>query len=188
MKPLTPTTPRAIIMVGIPGSGKTAFAERFSKTFQAPVINERATQYLLGLDEESAKKVSQLLLDELLKTRRTLIYEAPILTKVSRLNLSKYVQAAGYEPLFIWVQTESLEAKRRATRKQKDDSQLTSEEFDAAIRRFSPPSATEKVVVISGKHTYASQLKIVLKRLAGEQRSEESTQPRIRSSRNIILR
>jgi predicted kinase len=188
MKPLTPTTPRAIIMVGIPGAGKSTFAERFSKTFQAPMIDERSIQYSLNLSEESSKKVSQLMLDELLKTHRTLIYDAPTLTKVSRMNISKYVQAAGYQPLLVWVQTESLEAKRRATRKQNDGSQLTPEGFDVAIRRFNPPTAAEKPVVISGKHTYASQLKIVLKRLAGEQRPEEAVQPRIRSSRNIILR
>ncbi|MEO6109973.1 MAG: AAA family ATPase [Candidatus Saccharimonadales bacterium] len=188
MKPLTPNTPRAIIMVGIPGSGKSTFAEHFANTFQAPIINERAIALATDLSVDAASKVAALMLGELLKTRRTIIYEGLTSTKVARTNLIKQTTAAGYVPLIVWVQTESLEAKRRATRKQKDAIALTEEEFDAAIRRFTPPSVQEKAIVISGKHTYASQLKIVLKRLAGEQRPELPPEPRIRSSRTIILR
>ena len=176
-------------MVGIPGAGKTAFAERFSKTFQAPLINQAAIQKNLELSAEVSTKVALLMLDELLKTNRTLIYEGPTSTKVSRAAIIKHVSNAGYQPMIVWVQTESVEAKRRATKKQSDNSQLTSEEFDNAIKHFTPPSIQEKALVISGKHTYASQLKIVLKRLAGEGRPPiEPDQPRVRSSRNIILR
>lgn len=191
MKPLTPATPRAIIMVGIPGAGKTAFAERFAKTFQAPFVNQRALQYTLDIDAATATKVAAHMLDELIKTNRTLIYEGPTASKVNRTAVMKHVRAGGYEPLIVWVQTESLEAKRRATKKQSDGSEITDEGFDDAIKRFTPPTAQEKPIVISGKHTYASQLKIVLKRLAGEQRPTSDTSPeppRIRSSRNIILR
>jgi predicted kinase len=176
-------------MVGIPGAGKSAFAERFSKTFQAPLINQTAIQKSLGVTSEISSKVALLMLDELLKTNRTLIYEGPTNTKVRRAALIKHVVNAGYQPMIVWVQTESVEAKRRATKKQTNDSQMTSEAFDAAIKRFSPPSAQEEALVISGKHTYASQLKIVLKRLVGEGRPmTEPDQPRVRSSRNIILR
>lgn len=190
MKPITPTTPHVIIMVGIPGAGKSAFAEHFAKTFQAPTVNTQQIQNIASVDSATATALSHLLLDELLKTNRTIIYEGPTATKTSRLDISRRVSAAGYKPLLVWVQTESLEAKRRATKKQKDGSQLSAEDFDAAIKRFHPPAATEKVVVISGKHTYTTQLKIVLKHLAGQHRAIEPTveQPRVRSTRNIIIR
>lgn len=175
-------------MIGIPGAGKTAFAERFSKTFQAPFINQRAIQFDLDVSSDTAEKITRLMFSELTKTNRTIIYEGDTATKTSRAALIKQVVAAGYQPLIVWVQTESLEAKRRATRKQKDGSALTEEAFDQAIRRFSPPTVQDKAVVISGKHTYASQLKIVLKRIAGEQRPSDSDTPQMRSSRNIILR
>jgi ATP-dependent protease HslVU (ClpYQ) ATPase subunit len=189
MKPLTPATPRAIIMVGIPGAGKSAFAERFARTFQAPFINQRAIQYELELTPAAADKIGMLMLDEILKTNRTLIYEGPTASKVNRTAVIRRVTAAGYEPLIVWVQTESIEAKRRAIKRQPNGSEISGEEFDTAIKRFTPPSVQEKFIVISGKHTYASQLKIVLKRLAGEHRpSTEPEPPRVRSSRNIILR
>ena len=190
MKPITPTTPHVIIMVGIPGAGKTAFAEHFAKTFQAPTVNTQLIQSIADVDLATATALSLVMLDELLKTSRTVIYEGPTGTKTSRLEISRRVSAAGYKPLVVWVQTESLEAKRRATKKQKDGSHLSPEEFDAAIKRFHLPTATEKVVVISGKHTYATQLKIVLKHLAGQNRVIEppQEQPRVRSTRNVIIR
>lgn len=190
MKPLTPTTPHAIIMVGIPGSGKTTFAARFAHTFQAPFINLRAITAMADLNEEAAQTVSFHLLDEVLKTNRSLVYEGATHSKVNRQTLAKKVSQAGYQPLFVWVQTESIESKRRATKRQKDDSQLSADDFDAAIKRFTPPSINEKAIVISGKHTYASQLKIVLKHIASHQRPAlvaDQPAPRVRS-RNIILR
>ncbi|MFY9227740.1 MAG: AAA family ATPase [Candidatus Microsaccharimonas sp.] len=190
MKPLTPTTPHAIIMVGIPGSGKTTFAERFAHTFQAPFINVRAIAGMADISEDVAQILSFHLLDELLKTNRSLVYEGATHSKVNRQTLAKRVSEAGYQPLFVWVQTESVESKRRATKRQKDGSQLSSDEFDAAIKRFTPPSINEKSIVISGKHTYASQLKIILKHIASHQRPTlpvDLPAARIRS-RNIILR
>lgn len=188
MKPLTPTAPHVIIMVGIPGAGKSTFAEHFAETFQAPIVNQQLIEQTIEADQAAVARITTLMLDELFKTRRTLIYEGPSSSKASRLDIAKRVRAAGYQPLFVWVQTESNEAMRRATKKRKDGSRLSEEDFESALKRFNPPQAAEKVVVISGKHTYASQLKIVLKHLAGQQRSEEPEQPRVRPTRNVILR
>lgn len=190
MKPLTPTTPHAIIMVGIPGSGKTTFAERFAHTFQAPFVNQRLISRIADITDESAETIASYMTDELLKTNRSIVYEGNTYSKVSRQALIKKVSSAGYQPLLVWVQTESVESKRRATKKQKDGSELSSEQFDAAIKRFTPPSINEKAIVISGKHTYATQLKIVLKHIASNQRPTtaiDQPSPRVRS-RNIILR
>jgi predicted kinase len=188
MKPLTTATPHVIIMTGIPGAGKSAFAEHFAKTFQAPLVSHARVMQAGGVNPAAGLALSTVLLDELLKTQRTLIYDGPTYTKASRLELSRHIAAAGYQPLLVWVQTESIEAKRRATKKRPDNTPLTPDEFDAALKRFTPPTANETPAVISGKHTYASQLKIVLKRLAGQGRPETPELPRSRPARNIILR
>ncbi|MEO7904367.1 MAG: hypothetical protein ABIR91_01085, partial [Candidatus Saccharimonadales bacterium] len=39
-------------------------------------------------------------------------------------------------------------------------------EYDRVVKRFNAPLPTETFIVISGKHTYASQAKVVLKRLS----------------------
>jgi adenylate kinase family enzyme len=194
MKPLTPATPRAIIMVGIPGAGKSTFAEKFSKTFQAPLLNPALIQATANLSPAATAKITALMLEELLKTQRTIIYDGPSATLAQRRLLAKQMANAGYDPLLVWVQTESMEAKRRALRV------MSAEVFEQALKRFSPPIFSEKAIVISGKHVYASQLKIVLKRIAGEPKApqapttpeqkpdREPDRPRARSTRNIILR
>jgi len=196
MKPLTPTTPHVIILVGIPGAGKTTFAEHFAKTFHAPYINTAALQTKAGISSEAAIKITELLFEELLKTGRTFVYEGPTGSKEERLALAKYVAKAGYKHLLVWVQTEPLEAKRRALSKQKID-RISSEVFDHIYTAFSGPIAAEKPVVISGKHTYVTQLRAVLKRLSVARPATAATttatppataQPRVYPGRNITIR
>lgn len=193
MKPLTPNTPHVIIMVGIPGSGKTTFAKSFAKTFAAPYINPRDISVLTGIDAKAAAKVTMLLFQELLKTNRTLIYEGATYSRTQRMALETIVSKAGYKALTVWVQTDTAEAKNRATKKLKGVVSLSATGFDAIHKQFQNPSVTERPVVISGKHTYATQLKTVLKRLATTTRSDSDIPPatdqsRIVRGRNIIVR
>jgi predicted kinase len=185
-------------MVGIPGSGKSYFAEQFAESFNAPIISFaqiqkelRAEDQTSNEDQEIIAKVASYLLGELFKTRQSIVFDGFSEQRTDRALLMKIAHSAGYEPLFIWVQTDVPGAKQRAT-KSKTGVSISSEEFEASMRRFSPPHPTERSVVISGKHTYASQLKNVLKRLV-EPRAELTTKqiisdrPRV-SGRNIIIR
>ena len=191
MKPLTPTAPHVIMMVGIPGSGKTTFAEHFAKTFHAPYINPGDLAENIGLNKTATEKVTKLLFDELIKTDRTLVYEGSTFTKAQRFELSKHAAKSGYKTITVWVQTEPYEAMRRATRKLNPRA-LSVDEYEAAIKRFESPTALEKPVVISGKHTYATQLKIVLKHLSRNAPTTQvppaPQQPIVRSGRTIIIR
>lgn len=192
MKPLTPTTPHVIMMVGIPGAGKTTFAEHFAKTFSAPYLNPRAISSQVGIGVDKAKKVTEHLLHELLKTNSTVVYEGPTETRAERAEVLKQAKKAGYQTLLVWVQTEPLEAKRRATKKQPSVTPLSSKEFDNTVNYFQGPLPNEKPVVISGRHTYATQVKAVLKKLArdspGTHMPPTPEQPIVRSGRNIIVR
>lgn len=176
MRPLTSATPHLIIMVGIPGSGKSTFATHFAQTFGAPIVSEAVFGQL-----------ADNVLDELLKTGKTVLFDGSTNTKSQRQALVKKAIAAKYTPLLVWVQTESIEARRRATRRSKDGVSLGDDEFDAAIKSFAPPTVQEKCTVISGKHTYTSQLKVVLKQLAGVRPEAPDATHRMRP-RNIILR
>lgn len=183
MKPLTPTTPHVIILVGIPGSGKTHFGEYFAKTFHAPYINQEALQNLSGVHDDIATALSGHILDELLKTQRTLVYEAPLQTRVERLSLYKKLSKAGYKPLLVWVQTDTAEAKRRSQRAGRDI------DFEAHVKRFQQPTSIEKPIVISGKHTHTTQVRSVLKHLAGTRPDDAAKPPhRPPAGRNIVIR
>ncbi len=195
MKPLSLARPHLIVMVGISGAGKSQFATQFADVFKVPLISreQALTQIFPGVNfdqskSETADRANRYLLDQLLKTEQTIVYDGASDTRAERLELTKIAKAAGYEALFVWVQTDPLEAKRRAIKLNKARS-LSSNQYEASLARFRVPTAAEKAVVISGKHTFASQLKIVLKNLSGD-RAEAASRTIIppRPSRNIIIR
>lgn len=199
MKPLSLNKPHLLIMLGIPGSGKSFFAEHFSETFNAPYISsDRLRKDLFNTPDFSKKeesiinRVETYILEESFKTGQTIVYEGLTDTRTDRITLSKKARAAGYEPLYIWVQTEANTAKRRSVKPTGDKPAMTSDQFDDKSKRFTNPTQTEKYIVISGKHTYVSQLKIVLKKIV---KSQPQTQPvveinpvRPQVSRNILIR
>jgi predicted kinase len=172
MKSLGLSKPHLIVMVGIPGSGKSFFAEHFAETFKAPIISlERLCKDLFKsptfnkTEEEITNRVADYMLDEMLKTERTVIYDGQSNTRTERDLITKKARNSGYEPLFVWTQTEQIAAKKRAIKPSSDKLPITLEQFEDKLKRFSAPYRTENTIVISGKHTYSSQLKIVLKYL-----------------------
>lgn len=182
MKPQPSSAAHVVILVGIPGSGKSFFAEYFAKAFNAPIVNVYSIARSLDIDDSSAKRVGDLLMDELLKTGRTLIYEGPTSKKKDRKELVKKVIDGGYQPLLVWVQTETPTARSRVARKTHTGKRLSGSEFDAALRQFEPPTEKEKCLVISGKHTFTSQLRVVLKHLVGPRTAPGRPEPPVRQS------
>jgi predicted kinase len=179
MKTLSQTTPHVLFMIGIPGAGKTYFARKFSHTFEAPFIEAEAfrraivdTPTYSREEDGQINKLVELSMAELLKTKRTFLCEANLESRAARQRFTRMAKESGYEPLMVWVQTEPSTAEQRATKpmRARDEkvprSPISKERYDQLSRNFTPPNATEKSVVISGKHTYAVQAKVVLKRLA----------------------
>ena len=86
------------------------------------------------------------------------------------------------------MQVDEKTAQDRTVRAGKMDA----ETFSQVIANFSPPHETEKPVVISGKHTYASQLKVVLSHLSKATRPHASAvAPRVAGPpqrRGIVVR
>lgn len=204
MKSLSLNQPHVIVMVGVPGSGKSFFADKFAETFRAPYVSRNRIETLIS-DASLADALAMQQFAELLKTHHTVIVEGPATTRTERSELARQAKSAGYETLFVWVQTDPATAKVRSIRPQKDSQYraLSPEEYDARLQHFSPPHPTEKAVVISGKHTYATQARVVLKKLsspraaiAGHSRppmrptsapSSNSTSPRSDVRRNIAI-
>ena len=177
MKPLTSASPHAIIMIGIPGSGKSTFADHFADTFQAPIVSQTKYQREFGLSSAKAELLRNLILSEYMKTHRTVLIDGGLNGKEKREELVRKLLKAGYRPLIVWVQTDTTESHRRAIRPYPRGSGIHDEEFDTLLAEFEAPSEKEKMVVISGKHTYASQLKIILKQLATPDHSQPKVPP-----------
>lgn len=187
MKTLRLTKPHVVIMVGLPGAGKSFFADHFAQTFSAPIVSWNAIRDELfnepnfSKDEDAVvSRVADHLFTQLLRTNATIVLEGDTLTQVSRQTLAKTVHSVGYEPLFVWVQTDAATTKARAAKQG-----IPAEVIESARKRFTPLKESDPYVVISGKHTYASQLKIVLRKLSGE-RAAAASQP-IRSSDDKVV-
>lgn len=172
MKSLSLARPHAIMMVGIPGSGKTFFASKFADTFNAPYINSTDVA-ILAKDEQAASQLTSMLVDLVVKSKQTFIYEGGTDTRVHRTEFSKWARSNGYQPMIVWVQTDPRAAEERSVK----HNSLTPEEYKAAARAFSPPHSSEHPIVISGRHTYASQLKVVLNHLAKSRPAPQVSTP-----------
>ena len=193
MKSLSLAKPHLLIMAGIPGSGKSFFAEKFSETFNAPFVSYHHLQNMIG-NESAATDVTAYMLAEVMKSGQSLLLETKTDTRKERLELARFARTQGYEPLFVWVQTDVETAKSRAARpgKTKTNRILSSEEHERLAKRFTPLVASETHVVISGKHTYASQARVVLTKLSAPRaeisgHSQPPVRPETPGRRNISI-
>ncbi len=163
--------PHAIMMVGLPGSGKSFFAEQFATTFNAPYI-DALTLALYAKDIKSAMKIVTAFAGQVAKTKQTFLYEGATDSRALRAEFAQFAKTNGYTPLIVWVQVDENTAKDRTLKAEKMDSDT----FDKVAYKFQPPLNDEKPVVISGKHTYASQAKKVLAMLSHQARPTASPQ------------
>ncbi|HET7630390.1 MAG TPA: ATP-binding protein, partial [Candidatus Saccharimonadales bacterium] len=179
MQALSPQKPLMIVMTGLPGSGKSFFADQFAETFKAPLVSTDKLRQTVtpsaSFSREENRVVSQLALDQLgqlLKTGKTVIIDGAADNRSERAELSRMAKASGYRQLIIWVQVDEASALHRSVQPNKrskhydaDKTPLTPELFERAKKRFMPPLKNDNFLVISGKHTYATQAKIVLKKI-----------------------
>jgi predicted kinase len=197
MKSLSLSKPHLIIVVGIPGSGKSFFADKFAETFHAPIVSRGRIEGRLEHDFDAVEAIAHDQLNELVKTQQSIIVDGLADNRTARAELAKSARAAGYSCLIVWVQTDTATAKSRSSRKNTDtgNRHLTGADYDRAASQFIPPIAIERPVVISGKHTYATQAKVILKKLSEPRSAAISKHPAppVRpdtqtSRRNITIR
>lgn len=196
MKSLSLSQPHLLIMVGIPGSGKSFFAEKFAATFHAPYVKYDTIMTVAGQNTATSDMYAGYMLRELFKTGHTIVFDGPASSRAERTALKDLAASAGYTSLFIWVQTDEATAKSRFLKAGKESGRRVNEkEFGTLFGGFAAPVQKEhSTVVISGKHTYATQVKAVLKNLTLSKqiaRTQERAHEHPSSAgtkRNIILR
>jgi predicted kinase len=156
--------PHLIVLIGLPGVGKSTFAARFSETFNATYVNYLDIQALARDDESLAEEILNFLFNHLIKLKQTIVIDGPGDTLAERKEIMTFAEKSGYSPLFIWVQTDMETAETRAIYSK--TATMDEKEFKARVKLFQAPTKKEPVFVISGKHTFVSQARSVLKRLS----------------------
>lgn len=174
MKSLQLTKPYMLVVVGLPGSGKTFFAKQFSDTFNTPYINYGYYAHAIS-DKKTRSVMIEHIYSMLLKTRAAVVVEGHGSTANERRELTEMAAKNGYRTLFVWVQTEPATAEHRAVYAK--SATMKQDAFDKAMKNFENLSAREPYMVISGKHTFSSQAKTVLKRLVSERPAAPNPTP-----------
>ena len=153
--------PRAILVFGVPSSGKTTFAEKFAKKFHAAFfdLSEIATE--CGLERE----VILVLVKQLAKTRQILVLEGGLDNEKDRMEIRNILREAGYLTSLIWIQTDLTTVKQRMKFRLRSMSKAK-EEYEAKVKNMEAPADYEQPIVLSGKHTFETQLKHTLAHLA----------------------
>lgn len=178
MKTLSFARPLLLMVIGLPGAGKSFFATQFADTFNAPLVSVDRIRFELfatpayGAEEHDiTSRILDYELQELLKTKSTILIDGNCNTVAERKQIAALAKKQGYESLVVWVQTDEATARQRTARRKpnKADKQfshsLTDNQFTTVAKRLSHPQR-ESYVVISGKHSYSTQAKMVLRKLA----------------------
>ena len=193
MKSLNLTRPQILMVVGLPGAGKSFFSRQFSETFSAPVVSVDRIRFELfnkpSFSTDENDLVARLMayqIEELFKTNRSFVVDGGCNARVDRSKLATQAKKASYDASVIWVQTDPAACRTRALKRnparREDDkysASLTDQQFEMFTKRFTEPSR-ENYIVISGKHTYNAQAKMVLRKLvaAREVRADQARAPR----------
>lgn len=173
MKTLQLDKPYIILMVGIPGSGKSHFANQFSKLFSLPYVD--------GSKLDCVNQISYLV-PEFLKTGKTIVVDSCANTKKEREEYQDLAKIFGYNVLSVWVQTDNDTAKRRTDKNKKESGKNV--DFEAELAKFHAPKESENFLVLSGKHTFATQTKSVLQKLIISRKKESASTSTVVSGRD----
>lgn len=177
---LSAAQPLLVLVVGIPGSGKSFFGRQFAESYKFFYIDSgRYESELEGLHSSNqeisaaAKKLVNATYEQALKCFKHIVLEGHFSTPKEREEMLSKARKAGFGTLIVWVQTDEETAQARALnrdRRRADDKyslEINQDEFDEASRKFQNPNPKKEVfVVVSGKHDFKSQGVVVLKKIA----------------------
>ena len=155
------TKPRALLVFGAPCSGKTTFAESFAHKFDLAYYDLDKL-----MDEHGfSRKIALLVIEQILKTKQTIIIEGCLNTELERTEMRNLLRSHGYIPALIWVQTDFSTIKLRLKSRFRSMSKAKAF-YDQSVSEVEAPTDIEKPIILSGKHTFETQTKHVLLGLA----------------------
>lgn len=153
--------PRALLVFGAPCSGKSTFSKKFAKRFNLAFfdLEELQSKYHLS------RKVILVFIEQIAKTGQTVLIEGCLNTEKDREEVRMVLRAAGYATSTIWIQTDiaTIRSRLKARYKNVEEAKNTYESMVAALEA---PSEAESPIILSGKHTFETQVKHVLAGLA----------------------
>lgn len=165
------------MLYGYPGSGKTYFARQLAEHMQAAHLHSDRIRGELfetpRYDKEENDVVNQLMdymTGEFLNAGLSVIYDINAMRLNQRRVLREMAKKYKAEPILVWFQMDIESAYVRIMkrdRRRADDKYappMNRATFENVISNMQNPQ-NEEVIVLSGKHVFASQLSAFLRRL-----------------------
>ncbi len=153
--------PRVILVFGAPCSGKSTFSEKFSAKFDLAYYDFDT----LRQDYRLTRKNVLLIMKLLARTGKTMVIEGAIGTEREREEVRNIFRMAGYRPSLVWIQTDVNTIRLRMKTKYKSVVKARTL-YDESVNGLEAPSEFEKPIILSGKHTFETQVRHILAGLA----------------------
>lgn len=170
MGKIIPTKPILVLLYGMSGSGKTFFARQLTEQLQAAHLQaDRIRSELFekpSFNKEENHIVASLMAymtGEFLHSGVSVVFDMNVPRVSQRRALRNLATKNKAETVLVWFQVDPDTAFNRAARRDRrtaDDhyaQDMTPELFRSQLASLQNPDATEKFVVVSGKHVFNMQ-------------------------------
>lgn len=171
------TKPVVIMLYGFPGAGKTHFATELSSALSAAHVQGDKIRHQLfdhpKYDRQENEVVTHLMeymTEEFLQAGVSVVFDTNAHRLVQRRTIRDIARKAKATPLLIWLQIDHDSAFARIAKRDRRKSNdryaqpFTKETFQHFLGTMQNPK-NEDYMVISGKHTFQTQLGAVMKKL-----------------------
>lgn len=177
MSKLVTNKPVLIMLYGLPGSGKTHFAQELTEVLNAAHVQGDRIRHELfeqpRYDKQENGVVTHLMeymAQEFLNAGVSVIYDTNAMRLVQRRAVRDIARKSKAEPMMVWLQIDNDSAYARTSTRDRRRSAdkyaraYSREEFNQIVVNMQRPQH-EDYIVVSGKHTFPMQRSAIVKKL-----------------------